>query len=215
MTTAGDVAALLGSARVSTARVHLRDWTDPQATLKAWRQGPYAETAELDDPGLLGLPDEPTTLEARQWLDLEGQRAREERGGLILVKDGPRWWTTLPSSGEEPASSLELADALRRWTDPQPLTRLMELEPAGETEVLGRKALRVKATARGENGYAGELAPLGWGAEHWEIAVDAERGVLLGTTAFVGDTPFRKVEPLEIALDEQFEDELFAPPSGV
>ena len=217
MPTAGDVAALLGAARtrVRSARVLLEDFTDPQTTLKAWRQGPYADTAELDNPGLLGLPKEPTTLKVGQWLDLENDRAREERGGLVLVKVGPRWWTSESTSGEEPASTLELVDALRRWTDPQPLTRLMELEPAGETEVLGRKALLVNATARGETAYDVALAPLGWGAERWELAVDAERGILLGTTALVGDTPFRRVTPLELALDERFADELFAPPSGV
>jgi hypothetical protein len=91
----------------------------------------------------------------------------------------------------------------------------LELESAGETEVLGRRALLVTATARGENAYAGELAPLGWGADRWELKVDAELGVLLGTTALVGVKPFRRVEPLQISFDEQFEDELFAPPSGV
>jgi hypothetical protein len=217
MPTAGDVAALLGAARtrVRTARVVLADFTDPQATLQAWRQGPYADTAQLDNPGLLGLPSEPTTLQVRQWLDLENDRAREERGGVVLVKDGPRWWTSEGTSGEEPASTLELVDALRRWTDPQPLTRLMELQPAGETEVLGRSALLVDATARGETAYHVALAPLGWGAERWELAVDAELGVLLRTTAFVGQTPFRRVEAQEIAFDERFEDGLFAPPSGV
>jgi hypothetical protein len=215
MTTAGDLAALLGGARtrLRTARAVIADWTDPQATLEAWRQGPYAASAQMNDPGMLGLPDEPTTLEVRQWLDLEHERAREERGALVLVKNGPRWARTHPdlepASGTEPESSLELADALRRWTDPQPLTRLMELEPAGEDEVLGRRALLVTATARGQNAYAGELAPLGWGAERWQLAVDAERGVLLGTTAFIGGTPFRRVEAREMVLDERFDDALF------
>jgi hypothetical protein len=115
----------------------------------------------------------------------------------------------------EPASTIELADALRRWTHPQPLTRFLELEPVGESEVVGRRALRVTATARGESAYAGELAPLGWGAERWELAVDVERGVLLGTTAYVGETPFRRVEALELTLDAPLHDSLFAPPSGV
>jgi hypothetical protein len=80
---------------------------------------------------MLGLPDEPTALELKQWLDLEHARAREERGQLVSAKAGPRWWRTVPgldpASGEEPMSSIELADALTRWTDPQPLTRLMAL----------------------------------------------------------------------------------------
>ena len=103
------------------------------------KNGPWAEeAANTDDPGMFGLPDKVTTLELRQWVDYEHNRLREERGELVNIKDGPRWWSLIPgqapNSGTEPASSLELCDALLRWTDPQPLTRLMELEPAGETE---------------------------------------------------------------------------------
>jgi len=220
--TAGDLAALLGGARarVKSAHAVINDWTDPFATLEAMKNGPWAEdVANADDPGMFGLPDQATTLELRQWVDYEHNRLREERGTLVNIKDGPRWWSIIggqaPNAGTEPASSLELCDALLRWTDPQPLTRLMELKPAGETEALGRKALRVTAIARPDNGIAGEIAPLGWSADRWELIVDAERGVLLATTAFVGDKPFRKVEATSIELDQSFDDALFAPPSGV
>jgi hypothetical protein len=220
--TAGDLAALLGGARsgVKTAHAVISDWTDPFATLESMKNGPWADAvADATDPGMFGLPDEPTTLELRQWVDYEHNRLREERGELVNIKDGPNWWSVIggqaPNSGTEPASSLELCDALLRWTDPQPLARLMDLEPAGETEALGRKALLVTATARGDNAIAGEIAPLGWSADRWELIVDAERGVLLGTTAFVGDKPFRKVEATSIELDQSFNNALFAPPSGV
>ena len=72
MPTAGDLAALLGGARsrVRTAHAVIRDWTDPFATLEAMKNGPWAEeAANTDDPGMFGLPDEPTTLEFRQWVD--------------------------------------------------------------------------------------------------------------------------------------------------
>jgi hypothetical protein len=220
--TAGDLAALLGGARsrVRTAHAVIRDWTDPFATLESMKNGPWADAvADATDPGMFGLPDEPTTLELRQWVDYEGNRLREERGELVNIKDGPRWWSVAPgvgpNSGTEPASSLELCDALLRWTDPQPLTRLMELEPAGDTEALGRAALLVIATARGDNAIAGEIAPLGWSADRWELIVDADRGVVLATTAFVGDKPFRKLEATSLTLDEPFDDALFTPPSGV
>ena len=222
MATAGDLAALLGSARsrVKTAHAEIRDWTDPFATLESMKNGPWADAvADATDPGMFGLPDKPTTLELRQWVDYEHNRLREERGQLVNIKDGPRWWSLIggqaANAGTEPASSLELCDALLRWTDPQPLTRLMDLEPNGETEALGRKALLVTATARPDNAIAGEIAPLGWSADRWELTVDAERGVLLATTAFVGDKPFRKVEATSMSLDEPFEDALFTPPSGV
>ena len=219
MPTAGDVAALLGGARarVRTAHAVISDWTDPFATLEAMKNGPWAEqAATTDDPTDFGLPPEPTALELRQWVDYERNRLREERAGLVVVKVGPKWWRTHPdlgpASGSEPESTIELCDTLLRWTDPQPLTRLMELEPAGETEALGRRALRVRATARGTNAIAGEIAPLGWSADRWELTVDAERGILLATVAFVGDTPFRRVEALSLELDRPFDDALFAPP---
>ena len=218
MPTAGDLAALLGGARerVKTAHAVISDWTDPFATLEAMKNGPWAEeAANTDDPGMFGLPDKPTTLELRQWVDYEHNRLREERGQVVNIKAGPNWWSVVagmaPNSGTEPASSLELCDALLRWTDPQPLTRLMELEAAGEND----RGLLVTATARGENGYAGELAPLGWGADRWELVVDADRGILLATTAFVGEKPFRKVEASSIEIDQAFDDALFTPPSGV
>lgn len=193
--------------RISVARRPRADG----ATLAAWREGPWAAEAQAGDPGLFGLPDEPFTMDSRQWLDLARARVREERAGLIVVKDGPRWWRTHPdldpASGEEPGSTIDAADILRLWTDPQPLTRLLELEPAGEQA--GR--LRVTATARGDNGYAGELEPLGWGASRWELLVDLARGMLLRTIAFAGETPVRRVEAPELAVDEPLDDALFAP----
>ncbi len=210
MTSSGDLAALLGGAhdRVRTIRAVIRDWTDPHATMEALRKGPWADTIG-DDPGMIGLPDEPATLQSRQWLDLARDRAREEKGGLVVVNDGPRWWRALPGtppeSGEAPASSLDAAETLRLWADPQPLTRLLELRPDDRDGL-------IIATARGD-GYDGGLALLGYGADRWELTVDPERGVLLATVAFTGDTPFRRVEASEIAFDEAFDDELFAPPS--
>ncbi|HEX6026719.1 MAG TPA: hypothetical protein VFZ00_32275 [Solirubrobacter sp.] len=219
MPSAGDLAALLGGARarVRTAHAVIRDWTDPFATLESMKNGPWADAITDDvDPGMFGLPDEPTAIELRQWVDYERNRFREERGEVVNIKDGPRWWSVAPglgvNSGAEPASSLELCDALKRWTDPQPLARLMELEPAGETEALGRAAWLVTATARGDNAIAAEIAPLGWSADRWELTVDAERGVLLATAAFVGDKPFRRVEALTLELDQPFDDTLFTHP---
>jgi hypothetical protein len=207
MTSAGDLAALLGGAHVQTASARIHDWLDPHATLAAWSVGPWAAEAAGGDPGVFGLPAEPFTDESRQWLDLEHGRAREERAGLIVVKDGPRWWRTGGESGEEPASTIDAAETLRVWTRPQALTRFLDLEAAGETPA----GLLVSATARADAAYAPDLAPLGWGASRWELIVDRERGVLLGTTAFHGDTAFRRVEASELAFDEPLDPALFAP----
>ena len=178
MPTAGDLAALLGGARarVKTAHAVIRDWTDPFATLEAMKNGPWAdEVANTDDPGMFGLPDEPTTLELRQWVDYEhnraargARRAGQHQGRPALVEPASR--ARPRTSGTEPASSLELCDALLRWTDPQPLTRLMELEPDGRDRgARSQGAAGHRHRARATTRIAGEIAPLGWSADRWEL----------------------------------------------
>ena len=69
MTSAGDLAALLGGAAVERASATIRDWLDPHATLAAWSTGPWAAEAAGGDPGVFGMPEEPYTDESRQWLE--------------------------------------------------------------------------------------------------------------------------------------------------
>lgn len=209
---------MIGATSVRRARAVLCERQDPAATLRAWRRGPWAQEAAAGDPAAFGLPAEPFTLESRQWVDVPEARAREQRGDLVLVRDGPRWWRSAPgigfTEGEEPASSIDAAAILQLWVDPQPLAGLLNLEPEGETTLLGRAVTKVTASAGVGDAYAGELAPLGWGAERWELVVDAETGMLMATAAYVGDTPFRRVEAMELGLDEPFDDALFRPPAG-
>jgi hypothetical protein len=206
VTTSGDLAALLGGASVVRARATIRDWLDPHATLAAWSTGPWAAEAAAGDPGAFGMPDQPYTDETRQFLDLSRDRAREERGSYLIVKDGPRWWSGT-ESGTEPASTVEACATLRVWLRPQALTRALDLTLERDEG----ERLIVSAVAREEYGYAPELAPIGWGASRWELVVDSVRGVLLGTTAYAGDTVFRRVEA-DVELDAELADSLFAPP---
>jgi hypothetical protein len=206
MTTSGDLAALLGGASVVRAHADVRDWADPHATLAAWSTGPWAAEAAAGDPGVFGMPNRPYTDATRQWLDLERDRAREERGSYLIVKDGPRWWSGT-QSGTEPESTVEACATLRVWLRPQALTRALDLSLEREEG----SRLIVTAVAREDNGYSPALAPLGWGASRWELVVDAVRGVLLGTTAYAGDTVFRRVEA-DVDLDVALGDSLFAPP---
>jgi hypothetical protein len=207
---------MIGATSVSTARAVLCERQDPKATLRAWLDGPWAQEAAAGDPEAFGLPAEPFTLESRQWVDVSRRRAREERGEVVLVRDGPRWWRTAPglgfAHGKEPESSIDAAVILWLWVDPRPLAGLLELAPAGDATALGRSARKLTATVGGDAGYAGELASLGWGADRWELVIDAETGVLLATAAYVGDVVFRHVEATEIELDSELEDGLFRPP---
>jgi hypothetical protein len=212
MSTAGDLAALLGGTRVTTACALLHRDTDPAATLRAWSAaGPWQAEAAAGDPSVFGLPPSPVTEEWREWVDRPGDRAREERGPLVLVRDGARWWRTHPDIEPEAGEGgLEVAATLDRWIDPQPLTHVLELADEGSATVCGRPAVRVAATPRGDS-FAGALTPLGWGAARWELFVDAERGMLLGTTAFTGDGDvFRRVEVIALSVGEPLDDALFA-----
>jgi hypothetical protein len=206
MTTSGDLATLLGGASVTRARADIRDWADPHATLAAWSTGPWAAEAAAGDPGAFGMPDAPYTDETRQWLDLERDRAREQRGTYLIVKDGPRWWSGA-SSGTEPESTVQACATLRVWLRPQALTRALDLSLERDEG----PRLVVSAVAREGNAYASALAPLGWGASRWELVVDAVRGVLLGTTAYAGDTVFRRVQA-DVELDAELDDSLFTGP---
>ena len=207
---------MIGATSVQTARAVVSERQDPKATLRAWLDGPWAQEAAAGDPEIFGMPAEPFTLESRQWVDVARRRAREERGEVVLVRDGPRWWRTAPglgfAQGEEPESSIDAAVILGLWVDPRPLTGLLELAPAGDSTTLGRPARTLTATADGDAGYAGDLAPLGWGADRWELVIDAETGVLLATYAYVGDVVFRHVEATEIELYSELDDALFRPP---
>jgi hypothetical protein len=216
MTTAGDLAALLGGARVRRASATLRSTDDPAATLHAWSSaGPWQAEAAQGDPAVFGLPPGPTVQESRQWVDRVGDRAREERGSLVLAREGTRWWRAHPGIGPEAGEGeLEVAAILDRWTDPQPLTQVLELSFAGDAQAGGRDALRVEAIPR-DDAFAAALTPLGWGAARWELLVDASRGMLLATTAFTAEgDPFRQVEALELTVDEPLDEALFARPAA-
>jgi hypothetical protein len=211
-----DLAALLGGARerVPTARATLRTAQDPAATLRAWSvSGPWQAEAAAGDYAAFGMTADASVEESRQWIDRAGDRAREERDALVLVRVGPRWWRSHPGIGAaEGTGAVEVAVALERWTDPAPLLGLLVLAEAGSASVCGRAALRVVATPR-DDPFDLALTPLGWGAARWELTVDEATGMLLGTVALTADgEAFRRVEAVELGVGEALADELFSPP---
>jgi hypothetical protein len=212
-----EIEQLLRGARgkVKTARAEISDWQEPHLTLKAWENGPWAEAAKSGDPTEFGMPDKPFELVSRQWIDVLAGRAREESGDLVVVRDGPRWWRAFPGtdteSGEGPGSTVTVAVTLAGWLDPAPLADLLAMEVTGDEDVCGISALTVRATARDGEGMAADLAPLGWAADEWILNVDARRGVLLGSTAYVGGKVFKRVVAKAIAFDEPLDEKLFSP----
>jgi hypothetical protein len=173
-----------------------------------------------------GPPEQPEVYEShiRFWLD-GVERIREERRTRTgdpyeAVRVGRRWWTSSPgwgvqTSDDEPELDMAIGLDALRMLDPWPLLAGLVLEPAGETDVAGRSALRVLATPRRTLEQFGPSPALGSGATVYELAVDREHGTLLRSTALYDDEPFRTLEVTSIAFDTELPDELFpleAPP---
>ena len=70
----------------------------------------------------------------------------------------------------------------------------------------GRDAFRLRGVPVEEWDYPPE--PLWWGADEYEVIVDAERGVLLRLASRLGGEDIDALEVKEIRLDEPFGDEV-------
>ena len=83
-----------------------------------------------------------------------------------------------------------------------------EMRVVGRVLHAGREALRVEATMPG--GWEFPPEPLWWGADDYELVVDAERGAILRLASRLGGRAFDVTEVLEIAFDESFPEGTFA-----
>ena len=206
-----DAGALLAGApgRLRTLRAELREWTDPAATRAAIERVVPGAGAHL--PG-----DAPRELVSRHWFAAP-DRIREERAGSLTIRRGETWWTEDPhfgtlTNGGDPQQTTTGGELIRQWVAPGAILPSVELSAPQERTVAGRAALRVRAVPAAGPGADFDLAFLGSYAEAWELDVDAEHGVLLGTAALSGGAPFQSVTALAIALDEELGDERFRLP---
>jgi hypothetical protein len=190
-------------------------------TVVEWRHGPRSSAAferymaarqGLGSAGMhVSSRGEPTPDET-SWtttLVLESDaRFREEAAGVqagrrSLVRDGERWaswdsdWGAVTSESEQEGGPPSSTYAF--LLDPVGVLGSFLLEPAGHAEVAGRHAWRVRAKARAEP-EGSVLFRLGPGADRVDLAVDAERGTLLRSEAFLGDEPFHRLEVTEITF---------------
>ena len=152
-----------------------------------------------------GAPDETswtTTLALESDTRFREEAAGVQAGRRSLVRDGERWaswdsdWGAVTSETEQEGG-------------PPSSTYAFLLDPVGvlspscsspwAAEVAGRDAWRVRAKARREP-EASVLFRLGPGADRLDLAVDAERGALLQSEAFLGDEPFHRLEVAEITF---------------
>lgn len=72
----------------------------------------------------------------------------------------------------------------------------------------GREALSVEATKPG--GWELTSEPLWWGADDYELVVDAERGVILRLASRLEGRAFDATGVLDICFDETFPEGTFA-----
>ena len=82
-----------------------------------------------------------------------------------------------------------------------------EMRAVGRVRQADREAIRVEATKPSGWDYPPE--PLRWGADDYEILIDAERGVLLRLASRLGGRAFDVAEVLEISFDETFPEGTF------
>ena len=84
----------------------------------------------------------------------------------------------------------------------------LELRSLGRTEVAGREAIKVQAVKHGDWDYPPE--PLWWGADDYELVVDARTGVILRLASRLEGRAFDVTEVLDIAFDEPLPEGTFA-----
>jgi hypothetical protein len=230
MATLGEILALLHEAtdRARPARL----------TVIEWRHGPRSEEAfrrfmALRHPGSAammsvggghgGVPEESswtTTLSFEAQTRFREEAAGVQAGKRYLVRDGDRWASWDADWGAQTSETAEEQGA-RSATyglllDPNPLLGVLRLGSASPTEVAGRAAWQVTAVPRDEETGTGALFRVGPGADTIELAIDAERGALLRSEAFLAGEPFHRLEVTEIAYGPLPADALeLALPEGV
>lgn len=172
---------------------------------RAWHADQYHWRMETEVPGggvaiaastgrrrlpIGGPPDS-----GLEWARRVGSSSRE---------DDPRWfrlaldhyWTFYPLLTDEICGiSYEL----------HPLDLTVE----DSVSWAGREAVRLVGVPGTEWDWEWDPDPLGWGADEYEVLVDAERGVLLRCASRLRGEDFDALEVEEIHFDEHFSKETF------
>lgn len=170
-------------------------------------------------------PEEEETV--RIWR--AGERARVEhhggqRDGYYAVTDGPLWWMWdermgARSNQDDPSVGGSFGDELEVMLNPVGLLSALSFAPTGSSHVAGRPTITARGTPRprdGEHPGAFALHELGTGAEHYELEVDQQLGVLLAVSAIRDGEPFHRITTQAIHFGHPIGDETFQfePPAG-
>lgn len=146
------------------------------------------------------------------WRQNDGFRYEIHGGpqdGLLGVAANGFWWWWQPGmatrSNEDDPSISNPVRGLPFMLDPEKLLDLLEFEVTGRSEVAGRATISTRATLLPPAGLSGTvmaLYPLGSGADHYELEVDADRGVLLEVAAIYKGERIQTIEAQTIRFDE-------------
>jgi len=88
--------------------------------------------------------------------------------------------------------------------------RPLDLTVEGTVTWAGREAVRLVGVPGEQWAWRWDPDPLSWGADEYEVVVDAERGVLLRCASRLGGKDFDALELEEIHFDERFPEDTFA-----
>lgn len=139
-----------------------------------------------------GTPEGPPGT-SEQWHRRIGSDRREEDPSW-LIATADTYWTMYPF---DPARIAGVDGELER----------LDLRAEGPVTWAGREAVLLVGTPVQEWEYPPE--PLWWGADEYEVVVDAERGILLRTASRLGGKDFDALEIEEVYFDERFDQEVF------
>ena len=178
-----------------------------RATARVWRHGGKARGLEDFDYGFRLWVEKPDRV--REEHDPNGRRAE------IQIRDGERWWTYDSAQGlDSNEADLDLANgksighSVEHLLDPSPLLGQLRFKPLGRARVAEREAICLRASPRQALDHPVDLY-LGQGAEEYELAIDAARGVVLRAAALVDRAEYQVTELVEVAFDERFPPDTF------
>lgn len=172
---------------------------------------------------------EPAESEETVRIWRAGERVRVEhhggeRDGSYAITDGPLWWTWdrrmgARSNQDDPRVGGGFGGELRIMLNPVPLLSALRFRATGTSRLADRPTMTARGTPRPQDpdrGPAFELHELGAGAEHYELEVDQERGILLAATAIRDGQCFQRITTTAIRFDQPIPDQTFRfqPPPG-